>query len=59
MAKVLISDQYLTAIGEAIRYKNGLSETYTPAQMGPAIRALETAAAPVLQTKSATPGLSS
>lgn len=58
MAKVLISDQYLTNIGEAIRYKNGTNNTYTPAQMSSAIRALETAAEPVLQSKNVTPSLS-
>lgn len=53
MAKVLISDQYLTQIGEAIRSKNGSSNTYTPAQMAPAISAITTAAP--LQTKTITP----
>jgi len=31
MAKVLISDQYLTNIANAIRNKNGSQNTYTPA----------------------------
>lgn len=56
MAKVLISDQYLTDIGNAIRNKNGSSNTYTPAQMGPAILAISTGSAnPTLQAKTATP----
>lgn len=50
MAKVLISDQYLNDIADAIRGKNGLDDTYTPAQMASAI----TAITPKLQTKSVT-----
>ncbi len=41
MPQVLVTDTYLTAIGDAIRYKNGSENNYTPAQMAPAIRALE------------------
>jgi hypothetical protein len=53
MAKVLVSDQYLTNIGNAIRAKNGSNNTYTPSQMAPAIQAIETMAP--LQTKTITP----
>ena len=53
MAKVLISDQYLTNIGNAIRAKNGSTNTYTPSQMAPAIEAITTMAP--LQTKTITP----
>lgn len=37
-----ISDQYLTDIADAIRSKNGSSDTYTPPQMATAINALDT-----------------
>ena len=37
MPKVLVSDQYLTDIADAIRNKLEVNTTYTPAQMGPAI----------------------
>lgn len=40
MSQVLVTDTYLTAIGDAIRYKNGSQETYTPSEMAPAIRAI-------------------
>lgn len=55
MAKVLISDQYLTQIGDAIRSKNGSSDTYTPAEMAPAIAAISGGSAPILQNKTITP----
>ena len=42
MAKVLVSESNLTNIANAIRSKNGSSNTYTPAQMGPAILAIPT-----------------
>ena len=42
MAKVLISDQYLEDIAEAIREQNNTNNTYTPAQMAAAILALST-----------------
>lgn len=51
MSKALITEQYLTDIGDAIRYKNGLTTSYTPPAMAQAIRDLETAAAPNLQNK--------
>lgn len=53
MAKVLISDQYLTEIGNAIRAKNGTTNTYTPAQMASAINAIS--GSPTLQNKTVTP----
>ena len=37
MAKVLVTEQYLTDIADAIRAKLGVSDTYTPAQMAGAI----------------------
>lgn len=40
MAKVLVTEQYLDNIADAIREKNGSSETYTPAQMAGAINTL-------------------
>lgn len=55
MAKVLISDQYLTQIGEAIRSKNGSSDTYTPAEMASAIAAISGGGSPILQNKTITP----
>jgi len=40
MAKVLVTDTYLTDIADAIREKLGVSDTYTPSQMGPAIETI-------------------
>lgn len=40
MAKVLISDQYLEDIADAIREKNNTNNTYTPAQMASAISSI-------------------
>lgn len=37
MAKVAVTEQYLTDIADAIRGKNGSSDTYTPADMATAI----------------------
>lgn len=42
MAKVLVTESYLSDIADAIRNKNGTSNTYTPAQMASAIGALGT-----------------
>ena len=47
MAKVLVTNTYLSNIADAIRGKNGTTNTYTPAQMAPAI----TAITPRLQAK--------
>lgn len=55
MSKALITEQYLTDIGDAIRTKNGLTTSYTPPAMAQAILDLETAAEPVLQSKTAVP----
>ena len=55
MAKVLISDQYLGDIANAIRNKNGSQNTYTPAQMASAITAISGGSAPNLQNKTITP----
>ena len=40
MAKVIVTEQYLTDIADAIREKLGVSDTYTPAEMGPAIETI-------------------
>lgn len=40
MAKVIVTEQYLTDIADAIREKLGVATTYTPAQMGPAIETI-------------------
>lgn len=37
MANVLVEESYLQGIANAIRNKNGTSDTYTPAQMATAI----------------------
>ena len=58
MAKVLISDQYLEDIANAIRNKNGSQNTYTPAQMASAITAISGGSAPILQNKTITPSAS-
>ena len=42
MAQVLVTETYIEDIADAIRDKNGTSNTYTPAQMAAAIEALET-----------------
>ncbi|MBO7536317.1 MAG: hypothetical protein J6T34_04165 [Bacilli bacterium] len=42
MTKVTITEDYLEDIADAIRSKNGSSNTYTPAQMAPAIQAIPT-----------------
>lgn len=51
MAKVLVTNTYLSNIADAIREKAGVTTTYTPAQMAQAIIDLETAATPNLQNK--------
>lgn len=42
MSKALITEAYLTNIADAIRAKNGSSDTYTPPQMAAAIGAIPT-----------------
>lgn len=61
MAKVLISDQYLTNIASAIRTKLEVNTTYTPAQMTNAILSIPVggAASPILQSKTISPSSSS
>lgn len=41
MANVLVNDASLQDIADAIREKNGTEETYKPAEMGAAVRAIE------------------
>lgn len=41
MAKVLVTDTHLTDIANAIREKNGTSETYKPSEMANAIESIE------------------
>lgn len=41
MAKVLVTESYLSDIADAIREKLGVSDTYTPAQMAGAIATIE------------------
>ena len=41
MANVLVNDASLADIADAIREKNGTEETYKPAEMGDAVRAIE------------------
>lgn len=40
MGKVLVTDTYLTDIADAIREKLGVTTTYKPSQMGPAIETI-------------------
>lgn len=47
MSKVLVSESNLTAIADAIRAKNGGSDTYTPSQMAAAIAEIETGGASI------------
>lgn len=42
MGNVLVQESSLSAIADAIRSKNGSQSTYKPAQMSPAISALDT-----------------
>ena len=42
MSRALITEDYLTDIADAIRAKNGSSDTYTPPQMAAAIAAIPT-----------------
>lgn len=53
MAKVAVTEQYLTNIANAIRGKNGSSDTYTPAEMATAITNIPTGGA-TLQSKTKT-----
>lgn len=57
MAKVLVSDQYLEDIADAIREKTSSNSTYMPSEMAPAILSIPTSSetSPVLQSKTITP----
>ena len=46
MSRALITEAYLTDIANAIRAKNGSSDTYTPPQMAAAIQAIPTGITP-------------
>lgn len=54
MARVLITDTYLSDIAGAIRGKLGVQTTYTPPQMAGAIASIPTGGTPVLQSKTVT-----
>lgn len=49
MAKVLVNESSLTGIADAIRSKNGSTDTYKPSQMAAAITAISGAAEPVIE----------
>lgn len=51
MPQVLVTEQYLEDIADAIRAKNGSGNTYTPAQMAGAIEDINTAGEVVLVQK--------
>lgn len=54
MSQVLVTEDYLEDIADAIRGKNGSEDTYTPAQMAGAIEGIHTADEVVLVSKSVT-----
>lgn len=54
MAKVLITEQYLTDIADAIREKKESEETYNPSEMADAIESIQTGEPATLITKSIT-----
>lgn len=54
MPNVLVNDEYLSDIADAIRAKNGSSDTYTPGQMAGAIEDIEGGGGSTLITKSIT-----
>ena len=53
MTKVAVTETYLTNIANAIRGKNGSSDTYTPAEMATAITNIPSGE-PTLQSKTKT-----
>ena len=60
MANVIINDTHLTNIANAIRDKNGSSDTYKPSEMANAIESIETGGGEaVLQEKKIAPTTSS
>lgn len=54
MSKVLVTESYLEDIADAIRSKNGSSDTYTPAEMASAISDISGGGTPTLQSKTVT-----
>ena len=54
MAKVLVNESSLTGIADAIRSKNGSTDTYKPSEMAAAITAISGAAEPVIEALSVT-----
>ena len=54
MAKVLVNESSLTGIADAIRGKNGSTDTYKPSEMAAAITAISGAAEPVIEALSVT-----
>ena len=54
MAKVLVNESSLTGIADAIRSKNGSTDTYKPSQMAAAITAISGAAEPIIEALSVT-----
>lgn len=57
MAKVLVTESYLSDIADAIRAKNGTANTYTPAQMAVAITALPSGGAAAFPPGGTNPSL--
>lgn len=51
MANVLVNDASLADIADAIREKNGTEETYKPAEMGDAVRAIESGGTDYLEKR--------
>ena len=54
MAKVLVNESSLTGIANAIRGKNGSTDTYKPSEMAAAITAISGGAEPVIEALSVT-----
>ena len=55
MSKEIITERKLTAIGNAIRAKNGSADTYTPDEMAAAITALPSGGGVTVETGTFTP----
>ena len=54
MSKVLVNESSLTGIADAIRGKNGSTDTYKPSEMAAAITAISGGAEPVIEALSVT-----
>ena len=54
MAKVLVNESSLTGIADAIRGKNGSTDTYKPSEMAAAITAISGGGEPVIESLSVT-----